>query len=233
LNGTMGRGAFLRARWRPPRACWRSGSRGVALVAAVAVSALLPTTALAQGGTGNATEGAAQGAGEWPGAWVILGIILAATAIGGTIWNGLQIARHVGLVERDMATRLRPILGWASDGDRRVWPPSVREGKVHVIKILNAGPVAAMGIVLDVRFGTEGDFQAGKAGHMRNQWGTLAPNSAIHLNVHMTGEQERRAKEKREKFCVEIKAEYRGPDGKGYEYSMGGDYDGREMLLRD
>ena len=203
-----------------------------ALAVAMAAALLLPAAVFAQGGEGNATAGAAQG-GDTLDAWVVIGVALALAAVGGAIWNGIQIHRHVSLVKKDDDERLRPMLRWTSEGDRRVYPPSVTDGKVIVIKILNAGQVAAVGIVCDVRFGMEGDFGSEKVGHSKNEWGSLAPNMAIHLNVHVTGEQMRRVLEGKEKFHIEIMAEYRGPGEKKYEYSMSGDYDGRETLLHD
>lgn len=127
-------------------------------------------------------------------------------AVWGSVRNARQVERHVALTEADMSTRLRPMLRWTSDGDRLVHPPRVLEGTVIVIRMLNAGQAAAVDIVCDVKFGMEGDFEAGRAGHRRDQWGSLAPNSAIHLNVHVTEEQKCRAREKKEKFHVEIKA---------------------------
>lgn len=169
-----------------------------------------------------------------------VGAVITAAAVWGSVRNARQVERHVSLTERhvsltaaDMSARMRPMLRWTSDGNRLVYPPRVLEGAMIVIRLLNAGQAAAVGIVCDVRFGMEGDLEAGRAGHRRDQWGSLAPNSAIHLNVHVTEEQRLRARGKREKFRVEVKAEYRGPDGREYKYSMGGDYDGREALLHD
>ena len=203
-----------------------------ALVAAMAAALLLPAAASAQGGGGNATAGGGQGAGDDPGAWVLIGIVLAAAAVGGPIWNGWQLRRHVNLVEADIAARLRPVLAWVSDGSGQGHALTVLGGGLVRVRIINAGQVAAVGIAYAVRSGMEGDFGSGGTGHSRGRRGALAPNSCMEIDVWMTDEQGRRAQEG-ERFRLEVALEYRSPAGKEYEYSVSGVYDGRETVLRD
>ncbi|RNJ71451.1 MAG: hypothetical protein EB824_06865 [Thaumarchaeota archaeon S15] len=158
---------------------------------------------------------------------------IAALAIWGTLRNTRQLERHVKLLETDMTTRLRPLLRWTSDRDKRGITVNVPDGRVISIRIVNAGQVAAVGIVCDVKYGMASDFEAGKAGCRKDQYGSLAPNRSMDVNVWVSGEQVRMVREEKKKFRMEIHAEYRGPDGREYAYSMSGDYDGWQALLHD
>lgn len=203
-----------------------------AAVAIVAAAMLLPHAALAQDGAGNATVGVAQEAAGAPDAWVILGIVLAATAVGGTIWNGSQLRRHVDLVKRDMDERLRPVLAWVSDGTRQGHSLTVLGGGMVRVRILNAGQVAAVGIAYAVRSGMGGDLEEAGTGRVWGQRGALAPNASMAIDVWLTDEQVRRT-QRGEKFHFEVLLEYRSPAGAAYGYSMSGDYDGTQTVLRD
>ena len=158
---------------------------------------------------------------------------IAALAVWGTLRNTRQLERHVKLLETDMTTRLRPLLRWTSDRDKRGITVNVPDGRVISIRMVNAGQVAAVGIVCDVKYGMASDFESGKAGCRKDQYGSLAPNRSMDVNVWVSGEQERMVREEKKKFHMEIHAEYRGPDGREYAYSMSGDYDGWQALLRD
>jgi len=163
--------------------------------------------------------------------WVGMGI--AAAAVCGTVWNALLLRKHVNVIKKDMDERLRPLLRWTSDRDKQGIPVNVLDGRVISIRIINAGQVAAVGIVCDVKYGMASDFEAGKAGCRKDQYGSLAPNRSMDVNVWVSGEQVRMVREEKKKFRMEIHAEYRGPDGREYAYSMSGDYDGWQALLHD
>lgn len=188
-----------------------------ALIVIIAASLLLPR----------------RGGAEAPDAWVVIGVILAAAAVGGTMWNGWQLYRHVNLAKRDADGRLRPVLAWTADSDRPSHTFAIVEADQITIRIINAGQVAAVGIECDARFGMEDEFKAGKAKHDKSQWGSLAPNKVLEVGVPITGTQNIQALEKKKKFHIEIAAEYRAPGGKVYRYAMRGDYDGWHVTLRD
>lgn len=197
----------------------------VALVAIMAAITLLPSVAHAQDSGGNVTAGAGQEAGEATNMWVIAGIIMAAAAVAGTIWNGCQLRKHVDLVKKDMDERLRPQLGWTTDSNLLLRHGDVDSGGVFRIRIINAGQVAARNIVCHMNLGLASDFEAGRIKHEREFRGSLAPNMVIEVRVPITTEQMKAASPK-DQFHAEIMIEYRGPGKKPYKYSMSGDYDG-------
>jgi len=171
--------------------------------------------------------------------WVLFAVSLAVgsaialIAAWGTIRNTRELAKHVALVEKDMDKRLRPFLVWTADGDMPSHTFAVIDGNQIKVRIINAGQVAAVGIVCDVRVGLEADFEAGNEVRSQDQWGSLAPNKCIEIDIPLADEHVLRVKGKKEKFRIDVRAEYRGPDGKEYEYSMSGRYDGANVILRD
>lgn len=164
---------------------------------------------------------------------LVVGVGIATLAAWGTVRNTGQLERHVRLVEADMSTRLRPQLGWTTDGDIPSHTFAAITGNQIKLRIINAGQVAAVGIVCDVRVGLEGDFEAGSEVRSRDRWGSLAPNKRIDIDLPLTTEQLLRIREGGEKFRIEVLAEYRGPDGREYRYAMSGHYDGHNVILRD
>lgn len=162
-----------------------------------------------------------------------IGMAIAVAAVVGTVWNARQLRRHVGLVEADMATRLRPVLVWTADGDMPSHTFAVVTGSRIKIRIINAGQVAAVRIVCDIKVGMAGDFEAGEETRSIDKWGSLAPTKHIEIDLPLTDEQNFRVRRRREKFHIDIVAKYRAPYGQEYQYSMSGDYDGLNMILRD
>lgn len=157
-----------------------------ALVAIMAAAALLPTATYAQDGGGNATAGAAQDDGGAPDDWVVIGAILAFAAVGGTIWNGWQLYRHVNLVKKDADERLRPTLSWVVlEGDRAAritawteWPSGIK------IRLLNAGQVSARDIIMyrDARI-VGNDGERGVSGSKLRRLGALGPGESMDILI--------------------------------------------------
>ena len=165
---------------------------------------------------------------------LVIGTVIAVVAIAGTVCNALLLRRHVNAVKDDMGKRLRPLLRWTADGDLPSRTLAVIDGNQIKIRIINAGQVAAVGIVLGGRFGLTGDFEAGREARYEGaQWGSLAPNKSMEVDLEITGEQMRRIRKEGERFHIEILLKYQDPGGKDYEYSMNGHYDGKSVILRD
>jgi len=162
--------------------------------------------------------------------WVGMGI--ASTAVAGTAWNAWQLRRHVNVIKKDMDERLRPLLGWTTDSNLMLPARDVGNGGVFRIRIINAGPVAARGIVCSIKVGMASDFEAGSTKRKQEHRGYLAPDKLIEVRVPITTKQMRKASQQ-DKFRAEILVEYRGLGEKAYKYSMSGDYDGKVALWRD
>jgi len=195
-----------------------------AAVAIVAAAMLLPHAALAQEGAGNATAGDAQEAAEAPGAWVVIGAILAAAAVGGTIWNGWQLRRHVDLVKRDMDERLRPTLMWGVLGDGSsvriaAWP---ERPCGLTIRLLNAGQVSARDIIMytDARV-VGNDGEPGVPGHRLRRLGALEPDESMEIFIPVPAVMLGRVLGG-EMAYIEARFFYGAGDAKMFEYRVGG-----------
>jgi len=165
---------------------------------------------------------------------LVASIAIAGVAVGGTVWNALLLRKHVNVIKKDMDERLRPLLRWTADGDRPSRTFAVIDGNQIKIRIINAGQVAAVGIVLEGRMGLTGDFEAGRESRYKGaKWGSLAPNKSMEVDLVITDEDMRRIREKKERLHVEILLKYQDPGGKEYEYALSGHYDGEDMILRD
>ncbi|RNJ72001.1 MAG: tetratricopeptide repeat protein [Thaumarchaeota archaeon S15] len=192
-----------------------------ALVAAMAAALLLPAAASAQGSGGNATAAGGQGTGDDPGAWVLIGIALAAAAVGGTIWNGWQLRRHVDLVEADIAARLRPVLALAkTDGDGQigVYGDRGRPGGLR-IRLVNAGQASAEEIVVrrEVRLVGEGAPPLLRTRHL----GALEPGESTEVRIPMPVEDLGRALGGGMAY-VDAIFEYTGGGRRGLKYHVAG-----------
>ena len=163
---------------------------------------------------------------------LVTGMGIAGVAVGGTVWNAWQLHRHVNVIKKDMDERLRPLLGQTTDENLLLPPKEVDSGGVFRIKIINAGQVAAGGVVCSMKVGMASDFDAGCAKRKQERRGYLAPDKLIEVRVPITTEQMRKASQQ-DKFRAEVLVEYRGPGEKAYKYSMSGYYDGIEMQWRD